>query len=651
MKSFKFLSIFSLWLVSQTSSNCVQNKRWALDSPDQKIKVDIWLENGTLFYTISQIRQTIPKVILHKSPLGLVRQDGDFSTGLTFTGFVQEQEIDEKYILMTGKQRDLQNLCKEIKLEFRNQQQAKVQLVFRAYSEGVAFRYLFPEEEKKDLTVVNEVTGFQFSDGKAWLQPYDDVTKWTPAYEAHYMNGIPIGTPSPKINGWCFPALFHSNDTWILLTEAGEQDGFYGAHLQPESKGGLYTLRLPEQEEAMGLYPAHASTKKLPWSTPWRIVIVGNDLNAIVKSNIVTHVNPPNQLTDISWVKPGRASWSWLSDQNSPKDYYKLKSFVDLAAEMQWEYSLVDANWHAMKNGDIQKLVTYAATKNVGILLWYNSGGPHNEVEEMVRDIIHIPEKRKAEFSKLKEMGIKGVKIDFFQSDKPEIMNLYTSILKDAAHYSLMVNFHGCTIPRGWSRTYPNLMTMESVRGAECYTFASSYPELAPASNTILPLTRNVIGSMDYTPVVFSSMKMPHRTTNAHELALSVVFESGWVHFADQVSAYQSLPETPKNFLKHIPTVWDEIQFLNGYPGKEIVLARRRGDVWYVAGINGENIPKKLQIPFHFLNRIHYTAEVIADGLNSASFTTKTLSITNQSVEEIEVAPFGGFVIKLVLSR
>jgi alpha-glucosidase len=432
-----------------------------------------------------------------------------------------------------------------------------------------------------------------------------------------------------------------------LLSETGPDGDFYGAHLNPEANDGLYTIRLPEPEEAMGVYEQYAESGKLPWASPWRVAIIGAELNTVVTSNLITHLSPPSRIKDISWIKPGRASWSWLSDHDSPQDFGKLKNFVDLSVEMGWEYSLVDANWNLMKGGDIKQLVDYANSKNIGILLWYNSGGPHNEVGEQVRDIMNDPVKRPEEFARLREWGVKGVKIDFFQSDKPGMMKLYRDILEDAAANQIMVNFHGCTIPRGWSRTWPNLLTLESVRGAECYTFAQNYPENAPISNTILPVTRNVVGSMDYTPVLFSEMQHPQITTWGHELALSVLFETGWLHFADRVESYRSLPEAPKNFLKTVPVVWDETHYVTGWPGKDMVIARRKGDTWYVAGINGEDKSKEVTVQLPFMTDGKHTAELITDGDTNRSFAVNRLNMDNKTPFDIPIMAYGGFVLKI----
>lgn len=515
MKTFYNTIVYCIFFC-MFSCNSAQENNWQLLSIDGKIKIELSLQEGKLFYTASLKKDNAFSEVIQKSPLGIVREDADFPKDFSFVKVSEISTIDEHYDVITGKARKLHNHAHELTVSFSIPGGHLLDVALRAYNDGVAFRYIFPEEKTGEFVVTGESTGFKFPEGKAWIQPYDDVTKWTPAYEAYFENEIAIGANSPNHNGWCFPALFHTANSWVLLSEAGLDGDFYGAHLNPDVKDSLYTIRLPETDEAMGVYKQKAISEKLPWASPWRVAIIGANLQTIVASNMIRHLSPVKRIEDTSWIKPGRASWSWLSDHDSPQDYEKLKNFVDLAEEMGWEYSLVDANWNLMKGGHIKQLVDYANSKDIGILMWYNSGGPHNEVGEQVRDIMHIADKRQAEFAKLHEWRVKGVKIDFFQSDKQGMMKLYKDILEDAAEHKIMVNFHGCTIPRGWSRTYPHLMSMESVRGAECYTFASEYPQYAPAQNTILPLTRNVIGPMDYTPVVFSDMQYPHITSYGH---------------------------------------------------------------------------------------------------------------------------------------
>jgi alpha-glucosidase len=371
----------------------------------------------------------------------------------------------------------------------------------------------------------------------------------------------------------------------------------------------------------------------------------------VVESTLVTDLNPPSIVEDMSWIKPGRASWSWLFDHDSPQDCTKLKTFVDLCAEMGWEYSLVDANWNIMKNGTIHDLIAYANSKGVGLLLWYNSGGPHNYVTEQPRGTMFLRQVRRYEFRRLRDWGIKGVKVDFFQSDKQHIIQLYHDILKDAADFQIMVNFHGCTLPRGWSRTYPHLMTMEAVRGAECYSFDRRFPAEAPAHNTIVPFTRNAVGPMDYTPVMFIDNVFPHVTTYGHELALPIVFESGWLHFADGMRGYLDLPAAPKTFLRNVPVTWDETRFLAGDPGKFVVLARRDGDAWYVGGINAEQSAREVQVPLSFLGLGRFDVTLISDGDGPRTFGSRTLKVGPGGSLRVEMRPYGGFAAVLVPAK
>jgi hypothetical protein len=257
------------------------------------------------------------------------------------------------------------------------------------------------------------------------------------------------------------------------------------------------------------------------------------------------------------------------------------------------------------------------------------------------------PQKRKEEMKKLRDWGIKGMKVDFFQSDKQIIIAEYLDILKDAADNQLMINFHGCTIPRGWSRTWPNLLSMESVRGGESYLFARDFPERAPLHNVHLAFTRNVIGPMDYTPVTFSNNKYPHITTYGHELALSVVFETGILHLADAVSSYQKIPKEVKEFLIEVPVVWDQTKFLSGSPSSEVMIAREHDGKWYVGYINGENSAKDIKVDFSFLGEGSFQSVMIGDGDKKTEFSILKSGVTNADKENVRVKPFGGFVIAI----
>lgn len=617
---------------------------WSVKSPSGNIMFTLISgDSGKIFYSIDLIDSGQTINVIGRSPLGLVRNDGSFAKNLDFVKANPVFAITGTIDLPAGKQKHIENHGNELMVTFKNPQGQLLNVIARAYDDGVAFRYSFPEESGGPFTIENEITGFDIQgNGNAWLQPYDRVTMWTPAYETFYTNSIPIGTPSDSSEGWAFPALFQTDAAWVLIAESAVDSTYFGAHLQPDAPEGLYTIRMPEVEEAMQ-FMEQKPRITLPWRSPWRTIIVGTSLSTIVKSNMAVKLAPENRM-DFSWVRPGRASWSWWSEPASPRNFNALKRYIDLAAEMGWEYSLVDANWDLMKGGNVEQLIRYANTKNIGILLWYNSGGPHNIVTERPRDIMHDPVKRKAEFKRISALGVKGVKVDFFQSDKPDMMKLYLDILKDAAENKIMVNFHGCTLPRGWNRTWQNLVTMEAVRGAENYQFDSLYPEIAVWHNTILPFTRNVVGSMDYTPVTFTNQKFPHKTTYAHELALSVVFESGILHLADRAEEYLKLPEAPKEFLKNIPAVWDETVLLDGEPGKFCIMARRTGNAWYIGGINGSLEAKDWQIDLSRLEKLGTRSDIITDGEIRTEFSSASKEIKAGEKMNVKVLPAGGFV-------
>lgn len=619
--------------------------QWSVASPDQNVSITVTQNSdGALTYTVNHASVEV----IHPSRLGIVRDDQTFADQLIFDSATPQITIDETYEMLIGRRSSLRNHANEIALNFHNANNAQLQIILRAYDDGVAFRYFFPETDSTPHTVTEELTSFKIAtDGQMWSQPYDQVTAWSsPAYERYFTNAAPVGTRASFIDGtgWAFPALFHADQRWILISEADLGGNYFGAHLGPRPSEGEYEIDMPLEDEALGIGSVEP-TSTLPWLTPWRMIIVGETPATILESSLVYHLSAPSRIADTSWIQAGRASWSWWSDHNSPQNYESLAHFVDLAAEMGWEYSLVDANWDRMQGGNLEQLVEYANQQGVGLLLWYNSGGAHNAVTEAPRDLMFEREIRRAEFERISALGIRGVKVDFFQSDQPYMIQLYLDILADAADYHLLVNFHGSTIPRGWSRTYPNLMTMEAVRGAESYTFDQTYSRNAPVQNTILPFTRNVVGPMDYTPVTFTDELEPHFTTNAHELALSIVFDSGITHLADSVEAYENLPDEPAAFLRDLPTAWDETLYLAGEPGSYVIIARRSGDRWYIGGINGQENAQEITLNFAFLNGSIYATQLIQDGADRLSFDVQAGD--TQTRLTITMQPYGGFVITL----
>ncbi len=650
-----------LFLVSSTA----RAESWAVTSPNGEVRISVRLADlgGTadypkqpprLYYRVEQGREASRAAVIGDSPLGLEIAGLDLLDGLRFQSASEPRPIEASYEMVRGKRRQCHNRANEVTLAFRNPAGQALEIDLRAYDDGAAFRYRVPGGGDAARTLNAEATGFALpADARLWLAPSDKATTYSPAYETYYENEIPVGTASPTGKGWSFPVLFRTGDSqhWGLITEANLGDNYCGTRLSSTAPGGVYRIALPDPEEGHGTGSVNP-TSKLPWGMPWRVIILGSSLANIVESTLVTDLSEPSQIQDPGWIHPGRVAWSWWSDPPSPQDGAKQKQFVDLAAEMGWEYVLVDANWDIMDNGNIHDVIRYAKSKGIGVLLWYNSGGPHNVVTEKPRGTLSAPELRRFEFELLRKWGVKGVKVDFFQSDKQNVIGLYQAILRDAAAAGILVDFHGCTLPRGWSRTWPNLMSMEAVRGEECYIFDAQYPERAPVQNAILPFTRNTVGPMDYTPVGFSDNRYPHRTTWAHELALSVLFETGLLHFTDKAEAYLTLPDAPKQFLKNVPVTWDDTRFVAGYPGQFAILARRKGDTWYLAGVNGGQGPREERVRLgSWLGTGTYEMERIGDGADGRSFSTETQPVVAGREFVVNLHPFGGFVATLKPAR
>ena len=637
----------------------LQDQSWSLKSPEGRLEV---LMRGTAKSGVEY------KVILHASgkkktavdwsALGLVSRVyeiveiypkeilSDFSETNEFIDFDKSKGVDN-YEMLTGKRRDNKAIYKSLSLQFRDVESKRLlNIDFRAYDEGIAFRYRFPESSVLHHQLLNETTEFALGEnGVHWGQPYDFFTIYHPSYETTYTNwSTGSSVPKDKGTGWGFPSLFHKNGIWVLLHEAGLNETYQGSHLQPDAPGGVYKIAPPLAEEAAG-FGATYSTSTLPWTLPWRFMVVSDDVADIVESNMVFHLSEPSKVENTDWIRPGIASWSWWSDHGSSRNMKALKTFIDLAGEMGWPYSLMDANWNLISENSMEDLLNYADGKGVGLTFWYNSGGRHNFIPEAPRNRIDDRVRRRAEFEKISKLGAKGVKVDFFQSDKQDIIRQYIEILEDAASNKLLAVFHGSTIPRGWARTWPNLMSMEAVQGAEFYTFSpdSDYGLQAPRQNTILPFTRNVIGSMDFTPVSYSHQSAQRHSTNAHETALAVIFESGIQHLADSVETFRSLPEDYREYFTGLPNTWEDTRFLAGAPGEYIVLARRKNNRVYVAGINGEKRLRDISVVLDRWLPDRANATLLFDG-DEAGFASKRVEIVKGKIE-LSMKPFGGFVL------
>lgn len=633
---------------------------WSLQSPDSSREIQVRQNNAeALEYRMLLHSGKDTTELLGWSPLGPVIHSynfrdipldpivSDFSRTVKFHR-QRKRSGEDNYTLVTGKRRENHAEYRELALEFTDTEtKLAMTLELRAYDDGLAFRYVLPEKSDSYYRMVEEKTAFNVGEGSSfWGQPYDFNTIYHPSYETPWQQ-VTSGTAVLEDEGvgWGFPSLVQKGDAWLVIHEAGLDEHFHGSHLQPKAEDGIYRIAPPSKESALG-FGSNIAASTLPWQMPWRFVIAGEDLAEIVESNLVFHLSPASRVEDTSWIEPGVSSWSWLTDHESPRNMQTLKKFIDLAAEMGWEYSLIDTNWNTIADDAMEQLVAYGKQKKVRLIFWYNSGGRHNFIGELPRNRMDERSIRRAEFAKLQKQGVAGIKVDFFQSDKQDMIRLYQEILEDAADFQLLVNFHGSTIPRGWQRTWPNLMSMEAVRGAEFYTFSpdTDYDENAPRYNTILPFARNVIGSMDYTPSIFSQPPAGRHTTNAHEAALAVVFESGIQHISDSVESIRALPADYRKYLQQLPTTWDETRLLAGFPGEHAVLARRSGERWFIAGINGEAKEKTLQLNISQLDGLGDSALHLYDDKGNP-FAAGQMQLKSSEMLQVSMEANGGFVM------
>jgi hypothetical protein len=428
-----------------------------------------------------------------------------------------------------------------------------------------------------------------------------------------------------------------------LISEAGMDGSWHGSRLHHDSNGGVYKLDIPQAPEIFtgGALLAHAGDKLV---SPWRIAAIG-DLATVMESTLGTDVVDPAIELAGDFVKPGHASWSWPLLKDDFTTFEVQKKFIDYAANMRWDYTLIDAGWDRKIGFEkLKELVDYAAEKNIGVLVWYNSSGDWNLTPQTPKSELLTAGQRAAVFSRLRDIGVVGAKIDFFSGDGQSMIAYYVELLKDAAQYRLLVNFHGATLPRGWQRTYPHLMTMEAIKGFEFGTFGQADQDTIAAHTVMSLFARNVFDPMDFTPMVFGDIPNIKRVTeNSFELAQSVLMTSGIQHFAEIPEGMATAPDYVKNFLRELPREWDDVKFIDGFPGKYIVLARRAGDSWYVAGLNAEKEIKALELDLGFIG--DKEGMLIGSGDTARSFVQQ--QVNSKSRQKISLRPSAGFVLVL----
>ena len=617
-----------------------------ISSPDKNIVVSCDVNN--MMYSISYKKVTV----LKDSKLGIIREDEDFSTNLQLVKALAPAVVKDSYTMLNAKKKNINYVATQRIFETKTASGKKMNIVFRVSNDGVAFQYVFPEQSNDIKKITAEATSFRFNEGtRAWLQPKTEAQTGfehtNPSYEAHYKIDVPTGTPSPGPNGWIYPALFKYNEVWILITEAALGRTYCGTALQQYSPNNEYKINFPETPEVFtNGKPTLNPQSSLPWKTPWRIIAIGS-MKTIMECTLGSDLAFPPKKMDASFIKPGKASWSWVLQKDDSTVYSVQKKFINHAADMNWQYCLIDAEWDKKIGYDsIKLLVDYAKQKKVGILLWYNSAGSWNTVKMTPKDKLLTHESRVAEFSRLQQMGIKGIKVDFFAGDGQSMINYYQDILEDAATYKLLVNFHGATLPRGLQRTYPNLMTVEAVQGYEMITFNQNDANLYPQHAIMVAMVRNAFDPMDFTPMcLYKIPRIKKTTTSAFELATAIAFLSGIQHFAETPEGMVNVPSYVKDFLRKLPNNWDDTKLIEAFPGKLYVVARRTGNKWYIAGLNGEDAEKHLSLDVSFLKSRTGTFITTETGIkNEVSFAENKMMIPANGKLEITLKGNDGFV-------
>ncbi|GHE39653.1 glycoside hydrolase family 97 protein [Sphingobacterium griseoflavum] len=580
-----------------------------ISSPNGKLQVQLFLELGKPCYTV----RLGDKMMLEKSPLGIRGSESDLSALLQLVAHEQRQ-IDEVYQEAKIKASHVHYQANELSCTFMNSKEQHLVIVFRVSNNDVAFRYHIPQVgESANLIIEEELSGFKFPTFTTTFltpqaPPMSGWMKTKPSYEEEYVADEVLGTPSKYGIGYTFPALFHVGDRgWVLLSETGVNALYCGSKLSEGTRDGLYRVAFPEAGENNGIGRPNP-TIALPGYTPWRTITVGESLKPIVETTVPFDLVTPQYKASKDY-RFGRATWSWLEWQDGSINMEDQKKFIDLSATMGYEFTLIDNWWDAKIGHDkIEDLVQYGKNKGVGICLWYNSNGFWNDAPQSPKNRMSTAPARKKEMEWMQRIGVKGIKVDFFGGDKQETMKLYEDILADANDHGLAVIFHGCTLPRGWERMYPNFAGSEAVLASENLIFTQHANDTEAYNATLHPFIRNTVASMDFGPVLLNKRHnrgnnagTERKTTETFQAATAVVFQTPLQNFG--ITPNNLTDATPHivEFMKEVPTTWDETVLLDGYPGKYVVLARRHAATWYIAAINAEAAAKEIQITLPML--------------------------------------------------
>jgi len=630
---------------------------WAGDvsvsSPSDKLKVTVSDAGGRLYYTVTRDGQDM----LLPSALGLKTSVGDFTRDLSIVDS-KTGAVDETYQMRGTKASSAAYKANTLTLNLQNKDGRTFSMLFQVSDNDIAFRYLIPRQninqiEYKRARIVSELSSFNFPDGTTtFISPQiGPETGWEqtkPSYEEGYSADAPMAVESQYGHGYIFPALFHLPNGWVLVSETGVGSNYCGAHLSDYQAGMGYTVAYPDKGENNG-FGADFAGIPLPGETPWRTITVGNSLKPIVETTISYDVVKPLYEPSCDY-QPGRYTWSWLIWQDNSINYDDQVKFINLASDMGFEYCLVDNWWDTQIGRErIAELSKYAQSKGVHLMLWYNSNGFWNDAPQGPRNCLNTAIAREREMNWMQSIGIKGIKVDFFGGDKQETMQLYEDILSDANRYGLQVIFHGCTMPRGWERMYPNYVASEAVLASENVFFNEGAAIKEPFDLTLHPFCRNATASMDWGGVIMNKYlspdnksRHPRHTTDIFEMAAGIIMQTSVQCVAMQPNNLDELPEFELNFLRGLPTTWQQTRFIDGYPGKYVILARQATDgQWYIAGLNAQKEPLTLTLDLKAYGGLtqYYIDE------KKGGPTRLPLKLDKKGQAKFTIQPNGGLII------
>ena len=564
--------------------------------------VSVTSPDGRLAVTVSdEARYSVTldgKEILRPSYLGFNSNRGDFT--VTEVTDSQTSRFEGSYKLDRIKKSEIRYDYNVLVCTLTNKAGDAIKVEFRVSDSDVAFRYVVDNPKWASIRILEENTGFNFPEGTtSFLTPQSDAMigwqRTKPSYEEFYFIDKPLTEKSQYGHGYTFPCLFKvGDDGWALVSETGVDSRYCGARLSDWDPLDGYRIEFPMPEENDGngtVEPAFA----VPGATPWRTITVGSTLKPVAESTVTWDVVEPRYESKHEY-KFGKGTWSWILWQDGSINYDDQVKYIDLAAAMNFQYVLVDNFWDKNIGYDrMEELVKYAHSKGVDVFLWYSSSGYWNDISQCPLNKMDSPVERKQEMKWLQSIGVKGIKVDFFGGDKQETMRIYEGVLSDADDYGLMVIFHGCTLPRGWERMYPNYVGSEAVRASENLVFGQHECDIEAQNATLHPFIRNAVGCMEFGGCFLNkylnkmNARRPiRRTTDEFELATAVLFQNPIQNFALAPNNLEDAPAYCLDFLRGVPTTWDEIRFIDGYPGKYAVIARKKAGKWYVAAINAD---------------------------------------------------------------